>query len=140
MAIFVYMATQHICVCIYIYMYVCMCGCACINIYIYIYLCVGMCVSTHTHIYIYMDKLLAIITYPSQNTQLNKKSEILSKCRHKKKHFFHTSTHSHNPPNTSYMYLKKNLKHRKYPFSSSYYHIHHTIYPHARTILTFYEH
>ena len=70
---------------------------------------------------------LAIITYPSKNTLLNKKSEILSKCRHEKKNtFFHTSTHSQNPPNTAYTYLmekdkklknkNKKPKHRKYHF------------------------
>ena len=36
------------------------------------------------------DRLISIyiyiITYPSQNTLLNKKSEILSKCRHENKH------------------------------------------------------
>ena len=69
-----------------------------------------------------LHEKLAIITYSSQNTLLNKKSEILSKCWHE--NVFHTSTHTHNLPNTSsiYMYIykkktkKKNLKHRKYHF------------------------
>ena len=33
-----------------------------------------------------LHEKLAIITHPSQNTLLNKKSEILSKCRHENKH------------------------------------------------------
>ena len=33
-----------------------------------------------------LHEKLAIITYSSQNTLLNKKSEILSKCRHENKH------------------------------------------------------
>ncbi len=34
---------------------------------------------------LYLHEKLAIITQPSQNTLLNKKSEILSKCRHENK-------------------------------------------------------
>ena len=65
-----------------------------------------------------LHEKLAIITCPSQNTLLNKKSEILSKCRHENKHFTHTLIHTHNPSNTSSIYINKtkNLKHRKYHF------------------------
>ena len=50
---------------------------------------------------LYLHKKLPI-TYPSQNTLLNKKSEILSKCRHT---FSHTSIHTHNPSSTSSIYI-----------------------------------
>ena len=36
--------------------------------------------------YLCLHEKLAIITHPSQNTMLNKKPEILSKCRHENKH------------------------------------------------------
>ena len=48
-----------------------------------------------------LNEKLAIITFPSQNTLLNKKLEILSKCRHETNTFFYTLIHTHNPCKTS---------------------------------------
>ena len=55
-----------------------------------------------------LHEKLAIITYPSQNTLLNKKSEILSKCRHKNKHHLsHFNPHTHTTHLTPRRYIKK---------------------------------
>ena len=67
---------------------------------------------------LFLHEKLVIVTYPSQNTLQNKKSEILSKCRHENKNLL-----SHfDPSNTTSIYIKKtpkNLKRRKYHFPPS---------------------
>ena len=62
-----------------------------------------------------LHQKLAIITNPSQNTLLNKKSETLSKCSMRTNTFFHTSTHVHNPSNTSNIEKKRKKTHPPNP-------------------------
>ena len=63
-----------------------------------------------------LHEKLAIITYPSQNTLLNKKNLKSSQnVGTKTNTFFHISTNSYNPPITSYTYLMKTNNNPKTP-------------------------